>query len=225
VSDGGVINKNNSGNMTVTAQTVYLGGENVIKGTGGAIEFNATTSAEINNTARLPRYFKMVESTMTNVGSVTISDYYLNLDPSGISSDTAITLNIYNSADIAYPAVLIGAGTSGSRALGKNFLNGPSSDKIQINNRTSLNPNDNNNVQVTIPIIARSDTMPELPKSPCDSRNQSTLSAKGVANYIPEASAQVPYSVLAMTTGATSSASAGQAPLLALAMSGESAEC
>ncbi|MDP3839199.1 MAG: hypothetical protein Q8Q54_09785 [Methylococcales bacterium] len=218
VSDGGVINKNNSGNMEVTAQTVYLGGLNAIVGTtNGDINFNSVVKADAMNDARLPRYFKMKDATMTNVGAVNISDYFLNLDKSGIKSDTSITLNVFNSADIVYPKVLIGRNSSiiGLKT-GKNFLDAPSNSKILINNRISLNPEDNIGT-LTRDISAAmvvSNAIPELPDNPCDSHSQSTLNFKGVANYIPEVSSQVPYSVVTTATGAVSLTSTESTPLL-----------
>ncbi len=56
--------------------------------------------------------------------------------------------------------------------------------------------------------------IPPLPKSmnPCDSDGQSTLISKGVANYVPQASSQVPQSIVGTTAGTTSLASIEQTP-------------
>ena len=217
--------------MTVTAQTVYLGGLKAIAGsTTGSMDFISVVKEELKNEARLPRYFKMQDSTLSNFGPVSLSEYFLNLDPSGIKSNTSITLNIFNSDDIAYPKVLIGRGSS-TTALqsGKSFLDAPSSAKILINNRISLNPEDNISTvtrNILASAVVSSILIPQLPKNPCDKRSQSTLNSKGaVANYIPGISAQVPYSILATATGAASVASILPTPPLVLAMLDESVEC
>jgi|GEM_PF-2591413 len=56
--------------------------------------------------------------------------------------------------------------------------------------------------------------IPPLPKSmnPCNSDGQSTLISKGVANYVPQASSQVPQSIVGTTAGTTSLASIDQTP-------------
>ncbi|MCX7068700.1 MAG: hypothetical protein NTW85_13560 [Methylococcales bacterium] len=65
-------------------------------------------------------------------------------------------------------------------------------------------------VVATQPVLA----IPPLLKSmtPCDSDGQSTLISKGVANYVPKASSQVPQSIVGTTTGTTSLASIDQTP-------------
>jgi len=162
---------------------------------------------------------------MTNVGAVAISDYFLNLDPSGIKSDTSITLNIFNSSDIAYPKVLIGRGSSVTGLnTNKNFLDAPNS-KILINNRISLNPEDNISLltrNILASMMVSSHTIPSLPKNPCDSHNQSTLNLKGVTNYIPEVSSQVPYSLLTTVTGTVELTAAEKTPSFTM---DESLEC
>ncbi|MEI6705709.1 MAG: filamentous hemagglutinin N-terminal domain-containing protein [Methylococcales bacterium] len=66
--------------------------------------------------------------------------------------------------------------------------------------------------------------IPPLPKSmnPCDSDGQSTLISKGVANYVPQTSSQVPQSIVGTTTGATSLTSIEQTPA---STSNESDDC
>ncbi len=56
--------------------------------------------------------------------------------------------------------------------------------------------------------------IPPMPKSmnPCNSDGQSTLISKGVANYVPQASSQVPQSIVGTTAGTTSLASIEQTP-------------
>jgi hypothetical protein len=221
VSDGGVINKNNRGDMNVTAQTVYVGDSNAIVGTTqGTIDFNSAS----DSLHRQPRYFKMQEAIMTNVGAVTINEYTLNLDPSGIQSDTAITLNIYNSADIAHPQVLIGQGSMQyAQTSQKNFLDAPSG-SIQINGHISANPADNistvvREVLASALFVNRIDTS-QLPETPCDTDNHSTLRVKDGGVYIPNMGVQIPYSVLDVATDAIPlMVAVGQkTPFLTLAM-------
>jgi hypothetical protein len=205
VSDGGVINKNNSGDMKVTAQTVYLAGYAVKGSTKGAIEFNSTTQEEALNNARLPRYFKMLEGIMSNVGVITVSDYFLNLDPSGIKSNEAINLNIFNSTDIAYPKVLIGSGSmNAGLSTNKNFLDAPSY-RVVINNKKSLNPEDNNpslTRDILASILNAGNIMPQLPENPCDNSGQSTpINTRKFTNYIPNIGVQVPHSLSENTKG------------------------
>jgi hypothetical protein len=217
VSDGGVVNKNNTGTMKVTAQTVYLGGLSAVNGTtNGSIDFASADSKGFNG------YFKMQDSMIANVGAVTLSDYTLNLDPSGIKSNTAITLNIYNPDQIVFPDVLIGLGKTGS---GKNFLDAPSNDKILINGIIPPTQQIKNVSGDIAGVMVNNAIVPQLPKNPCDGSNQSTLNSKGVANYIPEVSAQVPYSVLTSTSGQTASPSAALTTPLVLAMLDDSVEC
>jgi filamentous hemagglutinin family protein len=67
--------------------------------------------------------------------------------------------------------------------------------------------------------------IPPLPKSmnPCDSDGQSTLISKGVANYVPQASSQIPQSIVETTTGVTPLASIEQT--LASTSNEESDDC
>ena len=110
------------GDMNITAKTVYLndgfGIYNIIVGsTNGAINFNSGSSGN----------FTMKDAMMENIGSVTLSNYVLNLDPSGIKSTISIVLNIFNPDDIVFPDVLIGSGSSiTGQASSKNFLDSPS---------------------------------------------------------------------------------------------------
>jgi filamentous hemagglutinin family protein len=53
----------------------------------------------------------------------------------------------------------------------------------------------------------------EISKKPCDNRSQSSLVAKGVANYIPELSSQVSTSVLTTTTSNSSATAEQISPL------------
>ncbi|MCX7099544.1 MAG: filamentous hemagglutinin N-terminal domain-containing protein [Methylococcales bacterium] len=220
VSDGGHIYKNNSGNMNVSAATVYLGGSEAIVGkTDGNITFNGLSKG----TSSLPLYFKMQDATMTNVGSVNLSGYTFKLDPSGIKSNTVINLNIYNPAEIVLPDVLVKQGSSDHQVSeNKNFLDAPS---ILIN---GLKPKTDPLPNVTLEIgelMASSNKPLTLPKNPCN-HSQSTLNTTGTANYIPDARSQVPYSVLdAASDTATTSPSSGASASKASVHLDDSVDC
>ena len=196
VSDGGKIQKNNSGKMTTVAKNIYLNGLDVIMGSNtNLIDFNATPE-NISNKSVYSGYFKMKEATMSNNGTFAITGYYLNLDPSGIKSDTAVVLNISNPQEIVFPDVLIGQGTSlFARAIGRNFIDVPSG-KLLVNGSIPNTPDDSAaTLTRVVPSVNTNVELDKLEKRPCNT-NKNTLGVRNAKGYMPSLSYQVNYSLL-----------------------------
>ena len=196
VSDGGKIQKNNSGKMMVTAKNIFLNGVDALVGSNtNLIDFKAVPE-NATNKSLFSGYFKMKEATMTNIGAFAITGYYLNLDPSGIKSDEAVVLNVSNPQEISFAKVLIGKDTSlFARGMGKDFIDVPTG-KLIINGDIPSAPDDNEAVLTRfIPPVNINFKLAELEKRPCNT-NKNTLGARNAKGYLPNLSYQVNYSLL-----------------------------